>query len=200
MSRRVIVVDRPKFEAAVVQAESGGPLANLSKLNEAIVAIYNSGEVPEPISPSVAGLRLRDFGISIKTVAGKRGRGTAPSAETIEKMRAARALSKGKKKKNHPDKELSLEAMRQTLIHNGAQRFLPLVERIGKGSSTAERKLGCLECVAYMPKEVRDCSDIGCVHWLRRPYQSLKSDSPEDIEAATVAEIAEVEAEDLAVA
>lgn len=77
MARVKVNVDRESLIAAVAQAESNGAYSTMSELYEKAAAAYNDRhpEGLKPITPSVVGLRIVEFGIKTKTVPGKRGGG-----------------------------------------------------------------------------------------------------------------------------
>lgn len=105
MARRKLSVDREKLRQAVEQAESKGPLKNISALCQKVAEIYNSGDVPEDLNPQVVGLRLKEFNFDLKTKKGRRGRkpGVSPGKEetalrasTPRSTAIARQASEGK--------------------------------------------------------------------------------------------------------
>ena len=74
MSRTAIIVDRPKLEAAMAEAEKDGPMKNLLALWNRAAEIYNASSGTNPISFSVVMLRQQEWGTPIKTQAGRKGR------------------------------------------------------------------------------------------------------------------------------
>ncbi len=74
MPRRKLQVSREKFEQAVQEAESKGPLKNISFLCDTVSKIYNNMDVPEKLNPQVVGLRLKEYSIETKTKKSRRGR------------------------------------------------------------------------------------------------------------------------------
>ena len=178
MARVELPVDKQTLSDAIARCEANGPLKNLSALHEAVAADYNSAKPPAfaEISFSVVGLRIKAWGLTVLSQPGKRGRQGPMTEEHKQKLHAARAKAgpKQNKSKGHPRREEYIAAALKVLDNNDAMQFAPLVYRIADGSSTAERKLGCLECVAYKPAEVRKCGSVCCSHFLKRPYQGNK--------------------------
>ncbi len=189
-----IQVDRPKLELAVQLAESKGALSNHNVLWETAASLYNAMDgIPREISFSVVRSRVLEWKLPIVTVAGKRGRAAGVPMTADHKAKLHGGKKKGNKVKRHPQRDASLAAMRAELVRNDAERFLPLVELVGQGSRRAKDKLFCLGCVGYQSAEVRRCSDIGCPHWLSRPFQKSAEDaSAEEMEAEDVVELEEL--------
>lgn len=185
------IIDKDKFKSAVVKAEENGPFENRSALFHKVTEIYNNLSPSIKITPSIVYLRINEFGISIKTPKGKKGR---PSPETIAKMRASRSgisRNRASKLQKNPRYNEAIAAMRALIVYNKSERFLPLVDRIAKGSTVAERKLNCLQCVGFQPREITLCSDLGCPHWLLRPFSMAPVDqelTPEQILEGTEVE------------
>lgn len=76
MARTPVAVDRPMFEAAVVNAEANGPLKNLGLLYGAIVKHYtiltiDNNEI-KPISAAIVKDRLSEWQIELKTEPGRK--------------------------------------------------------------------------------------------------------------------------------
>lgn len=190
MGRRTIVVDRSQLEDALNHAESGGPMKNLDALWKRAAEIYNLGtSIPEPITFSTIALRVKEWGIVVQTQPGKKGKakGVALSVEQKAAMQAGR----GKRKSgNHPMKAKVRAAMEQRLKDNDQLALLPLLDRVIEGSPSACRKWNCLECVGYDRKEVRDCSELACPFFLKRPYQKFKEGDVEEPEAEDASEAA----------
>ena len=168
MAKKPIEVNRAALEQAIQDAENENQFSTLTALWQDVAKRYNAAvNPPKALSPSVVYLRVREWKLSIKTKPGKRG-GTGEHLRGANRApRTSRATKFGKRK----DGQMAFAAMRERLKDNDAERFLPLVDRIEKGSLTAAVKLHCLDCCAYQTPEVRRCSDPGCGMYLFRPYQ-----------------------------
>jgi hypothetical protein len=178
-------VDQKLLVRAIEQAEKDGPLRNLQALWEATCKIYNGlvGETQFPeITPSVVMLRVeRDWHLSHKTVAGKKGRG-ALSDEQKAAMQAGRQggrTSKAEKFAKNP----AIAQAHKLLRERTPERFHNLVDQVEAGSRSAAVKLNCLECSAYVTSEVRQCVCSHCPLFAFRPYQgSVEADEVEELD------------------
>lgn len=179
MARVAFEVDREKLEAAIVKAESGGELGNLSILADKVASLYNSSSPPRDITPSVVKLRITEWGIVVKTKPGKRGRG-ALSEDQKAAMQAARGkrVPRGEKFAKNSELQAGFDELRKEI----PPRFLPLVDRMQAGSQKAAIVLHCLDCVGYSTSEVRHCSAgvQKCAMWPFRPYQKTVVDDIEE--------------------
>jgi len=176
MARRTIPVDKADLTAAIQLAEENGPLQNLSALWKEAASIYNQGD-HENISFSIVGLRVKEWEIPHVTKAGKRG----GDGSHLKGVKRGPRKSKEDKFKKNQDVQASLEQMREMLRLNEAERFMPLVDQIEKGSRAAAVKLNCLQCCAFMTKEVRLCGCGMCPIWPFRPYQgALEQEEQEE--------------------
>jgi hypothetical protein len=177
MAKTATKVDKGWFVLCVEEAEKDGPLANLAKLYDEVARVYNGGKDAsyDEISGAVAKGRITEWSLTVKTLPGRRGRekGVPMSAEHKAKLHAGRAAAgpRVNKSKKHPQREAFIEAATARLKANEALRFLPLVERAANGSSKARCRLRCLDCMAYVPTEIKKCGDVGCENFLVRPYQ-----------------------------
>lgn len=73
MPKKQTEVDRAKLEAAILNAESGGPVAGRTALWSAVATLYNGDNPPCAITPSVVYIRFTQWGLTCKTQPGKRG-------------------------------------------------------------------------------------------------------------------------------
>jgi hypothetical protein len=179
MARKSVAVDKVKLTSAINQAESKGPLGNLSQLWEAAAEIYNKSNPEVQITPSVVYLRVGEFKIPTKTVAGKRGRGPL-TAEHKEAMQKARGKRKPRAEKFASDPSIVESFERQK--SRAPERYLPLVLKSQAGSSKAAIALTCLDCCCWQAIEVKNCGSNDCGLWPIRPYQSKnKKDDDEDV-------------------
>jgi hypothetical protein len=170
-------VDKKKLLAAIEQAEKNGPLANQSSLGEAVAVIYNKMSPPREISFQVVLLRIRAWGLNIKTPKGKRGRqaGTKMTPEHKQALLDGRKGGRAAKILANPKFKQAYNAMRQVVLDHNKKQYLPLVELTIKGRQRAKDKLGCLFCTAFQTMEIKKCSDFSCPQWLTRPYQNIET-------------------------
>lgn len=91
MARTAVKVNREALEDAIKQAESGKTYSTLGELWETVASIYNSNvkssvstdanvKTAKPLTASVVMLRVKEWGIPIKTKPGKKGRGRKANA------------------------------------------------------------------------------------------------------------------------
>jgi hypothetical protein len=174
MAKKPFPVDKDKLIQAIAIAEKDGPLGNQSMLNQAVADIYNERFDPEKeLTKGVVYLRIRDWNLEVQTKPGKRGR-TKMTDEHKAKLHAARKAgrSRSEKIRRDPKKQEVIKNLREDV----PKRFLPLVERIARGSKVAAVKLNCLQCVGYETAAVKECTAMACAMWLFRPYQGKLSD------------------------
>lgn len=105
MARTKISIDKAKFEQAVRQAEANGPLPNISALTVAVAEIYNAMDGAAAIQPQVVGLRLKEFGLEIKTKKGKRGRSPGGTNRPREEREPRQEQCPQEPKKRRPRQE-----------------------------------------------------------------------------------------------
>ena len=81
-----VEIDRPTFEQALLDSEMNGPLANLNTLWIAAAKYYNQYKPVnfKEISFSQVMLRATEWGITVKTVAGRKGRPKSESKNETE--------------------------------------------------------------------------------------------------------------------
>lgn len=175
MPKVALEIDLAAFVASVKEAEANGALANMSRLNEVVANLYNEKVKPtKPIQPGVIGLRLKEWKIETLTKPGKKGReaGVPLSDEQKAAMLAGRKNSQIKAKdKSNPLRARYIKEMTDRLRINDAMTYVSLVEKCADGKEKAIRKMQCLQCVGYSPKEVSICTDFACPQLLKRPYQ-----------------------------
>ena len=150
-------VDRSKLESAITTAESNGGLPNITLLCQVVAELYNANNPPRVITHSVVGLRIREWGISIKTIKGKRGRVSDSPTNSDCKPKGNR-LS---------------ESVLQTLHRDVPLRFHPVIGRLNEGSRSAAVKLKCLECSGWQTSEVAKCVCPDCPLFSFRPYKRI---------------------------
>lgn len=171
MSRTAIEVDRDYLTRSIKEAEKDGPLKGFSQLFEKVAEIYNGKVAKAPgsiraITPAIAGLRIKGWGIKTLTQKGKRGRsggfGTGPKGVRVKK---------GEKFASNPE---IVEALKK-LKESTPAKYHPLVDQVANGSRKAADKLKCLACSCYQPIEVKNCPVKACALWPFRSKQLTTS-------------------------
>jgi len=183
MARRTTPVDREKLVEAISQIEGdNGIEGGITELCKQVAKRYNRNVCPDiPLTHSVVGLRIREWGLPIKTKGGRGRRKGTPMSEAhkaaLKKGRARNTKSRAEKFKESPVAQESLAEMRR----NTPPRFHNVLESVEQGSRTAAVKLHCLECSGWITSEVRKCECNHCSLFLFRPYQG-KVEADEDPE------------------
>jgi hypothetical protein len=171
MPRQTVPVNRAKLEAALKEAEKNGPLRSQIHLWKAAAEIYNRVASP-PVTHSVVILRVKEWGLKVKTQPGKRG-------AICEEHKAALRAGRGKR----PSRAAKMGGFAATfgkLEQEVPERFRPLVEQALTGSLRVALKLMCLGCSAYQPAEIKHCGVTGCPLFPYRPYQVADATPEED--------------------
>lgn len=179
MAKTAIEVDRDLLVSCIEEVEGKGPLATQKDVWEKSAKMYNGRTGLSEITPSIVGLRVKTWNVSVKTQSA-RGRGKGPMSEAHKK-----ALLAGRgKRRSKADKFQESSVAQQALAdlrQSTPERFQPVLDKIENGSRSEAVKLHCLECSGFQTSEVRKCKITRCALYLFRPYQgSLEAD--EDVE------------------
>jgi len=160
-------VDRPKLEAALREAEKNGPLANMGELWKRVAELYNANPGVQQITFSVVLLRVKEWGIQVKTQPGRKG------GPMSEEHKQAFAVSRGKRTpRAEKMKEFkTFDLLRAELGKDNRRRFLPVVDAAEKGSLRAAIKLTCLDCCNWQTSEIKLCGIESCAMFPHRPYK-----------------------------
>jgi hypothetical protein len=167
MAKAATPVNREKLVAALQLAEANGPLASRDALWRRTAELYN-GFAERPISFSVVGLRVKEWGLSIQTQAGRRGAPMTPEHKAALAAGRGERVPRAEKLKAYRTYDLLSEEMSKD---EETARFLPVVEAARKGSIKAAIKLQCLDCSNWQPQEIRECVIESCPMFPHRPYQ-----------------------------
>lgn len=164
MPKVPVKVDSRLLKKSIETAESDGPMPTQSGLWKRVAEIYNGQTEGKKISHSVVMLRVKEWGIPVKTKPGKRGRSSMAAARSAK---SGQRQSKAEKFQNDEGIRRSLDILSERV----PERFLPVLERVREGSRTAAVKLKCLECSVWQTPEIRNCTNHACALWAFRPYQ-----------------------------
>lgn len=149
MAKQAIQINREDFQNVISSLELNGGFTSRSALWSAIEESEWAKKLsPRPLTAQVAMLKAKEFNLEIKTPLGKRG------------------ASKGIVRKER--KRVSLEMVGDIKV---PQKYNPLLKRLSQGSLKAAIKLKCLECSAWVAKEVGSCQVHGCPLFPIRPFQ-----------------------------
>lgn len=146
MGRASLVIDKAELEREISNAESAKTFENQSRLFEYICGtdwakgIKDSLGRPKLPSPVNIYQRVKEFGITLKTQAGKKGGGLKGPRTKGERFKGDKSL----------------------LIKSVPAEYKPLAEKVVSGSMKAAIKLKCLECCCYQMTEVRKCTMTDC--------------------------------------
>jgi ribosomal protein L44E len=163
MGRRTILVDKIKLQNIINKLEDEQEFATRGQLCETVAKKYTTQEGIH-ITSSVVYLRIKEFGIEIKTQPGKRGRGGLPNRISGNETKR---IPRKEKFKTNPTIQIALAKINKAT----PERFRPMAERIRKGSMKAALQLKCLDCSDYSTTEVKRCGCNDCPLWVFRPYQ-----------------------------
>lgn len=177
--KKPIKVDLKLLKQVVAEVENSQEFTNLTSLYECVAKQYNgrlqdivlaskgaaNGAMFPPITHSVVKLRIKEFGIKIKTKAGKRGRPMGSSNDTKPRKR----ISRGEKFSHNPEIQASLEAMYAEFPDK--KRW---VDHIKDGSMKYAIKLGCYDCMGRSTADVQKCGIIRC------PFYPISRRQPKD--------------------
>jgi hypothetical protein len=185
-------VNRQQLVNAIAAAEANGPLTNRQALYGAVAERYNVACGPTQssqwITSSIVLLRIKEWGLSVKTPVGKRGR---PAGCAIPRKLDDQGNPIPRKRKGRKASETNLNAMREGEFVG--EQYKGLLQRIENGSLTARVKANCLTCAGFMRTEIANCGCTGCPLWDVRPYQNgAVSDATETEEVAENSELVNV--------
>ena len=157
--REATPVDRDRLLKAVAEIEKHGPLSKRSELYDAVAARYNEG-ADQPITSSVVDLRLGKWAVPLKT----------PKARSVTGGTDGKAVRKRKLRVlNRDDNQKGMTYLLE--VNKVSKLYLPLVDKVMRGSRSAAVKLNCLACCGFNKREVRLCSDSACPMHQFRPFQ-----------------------------
>jgi len=200
MAKKTIPVARTVLQAAINEVESKQSFSNLSSLHVVVSDRYNASSrdasFPD-ISPSVVGLRIKEFNLTHKTTAGKRGRGVM-----TDEQKAAMAAGRAGGRRSRSEKFAENPAIANALIRLRVyvpERFHNKVDKVVQGGSMkAAVALKCLDCAGFSTVEIRNCAITQCALWAFRPYQGNASEGDEGDEGDEAEEAEEAEIEEVA--
>lgn len=172
-------VNRQRLAEAIAAAEANGPLTNRQTLYAAVCERYNVACGPSAssqwITPSVVLLRIKEWGMTVKTPIGKRGR--PAGCKIAPRLDANGNPIARQKRKGRKASAANLEAMRQGEFKGSS--YEGLLTRIENGSLTARIKANCLACAGFDRSEVKHCGVTSCPLWDVRPYRESTSNNSE---------------------
>ena len=158
MARTTIPVNRQKLVEIIAKLEGENQYTNRSTLFAAISQQYGDSR----ITPAIIYLRVREWGLTLQTPVGKRGRKLGEhKGIAIGKVARAEKFAR-----NEGIKNALVELVKTT-----PQRFQPVGQRVDNGSKKAALQLKCFDCCDYQTTEVCHCPVVNCSLWAFRPYQ-----------------------------
>lgn len=174
MAKTAKSVNRQRLAQAIADAEAEGPLTNRQTLYAAVCERYNVacgvGASREWITPSIVLLRIQEWGMTVKTPIGKRGR---PAGSKIpQKLDENGQPIARKRRQGRKASAANLNAMREGEFSSAS--FDGLLAKIANGSLTARIKANCLACAGFDRSEIKHCGVTSCPLWDVRPFQTPK--------------------------
>jgi len=164
MPRIKTIVDKELLQEAINQVEETTTFPNLTTMQEAAANKYNELKTDDlkEINKSIVYLRIKEFGLSYKTVKGKRGRskgfGSGNGKRTARKKKFA----------SDPMILKSLDAIDE---HFKDDSFDSKLKKLRNGSMRAAITLYCIDCCGGQRAEVARCSSYSCPLFPFKPYK-----------------------------
>lgn len=154
MPKTELQVDEKELRQAIKDAEDNNTFANHAELFSFVSqSDWAENHSPKPVTPSIVMLRVKKYGIELKTPKGKRG---FPKGLKTTRTR----------KKSNPASDNA------DLVESAPPEFKPMVLKILETNSKVGRlKLMCLQCVNWDRKEVKLCDITSCPLHPIRPYK-----------------------------
>lgn len=149
MAKQAIQINREDFQNVISSLELSGGFTSRSALWSAIEGSNWAKQLsPRPLTAQVAMLKAREFNLDIKTPLGRKG--------------AAKGVVRPQRKR------ISLALIGDVKV---PEKYKGLANRLAQGSLKAGIKLKCLDCSAWVSKEVRNCQVNSCPLFPIRPFQ-----------------------------
>ena len=167
---KAAAIDKVKLQAIITQCEQNGPLANRKNLFTEVAKKY-AEQCGLVASHSTLAVFAQKCGMTMVTPKGKRGMSAGTN------LHRGPRHSRAEKFAGNPDTVLSIKG----IVATTPERFLPVADRVAKGSMKAAVQLKCLDCCCFVTSEIRNCTAIECSLWPYRPYQG--SQSPDETPA-----------------
>lgn len=172
MGRSPLIVKEEELRKVITELEAVNTYATQGELFEAVAntdwgkGVRNANWRVKGIKAPVVYQKVREYGIVVKTVKGKRGRVTGQPVN-----RRARS-----EKMDNPDVKYAVQQLRDdiNLIGDDKERLLGMVDKIEAGSVNMAVKLKCMECHGYEGKTYKECNapcplrPINLIFWPRK--------------------------------
>jgi len=142
-------ITKDELQQVIDQLENENQFVNRSELWKAVShTAWAQNTKPVAATAAVVALRVRQFGIVVKTPLGKRGRSARQSLPTVNIFPA------------------NTNELKEVV----PEKFKHLIEKSQRSLKTAI-KLKCLDCSGWDKKEVKYCPIQGCSLYRHRPYK-----------------------------
>ena len=172
MPRPTIQINKDSFTAIIADLETKKTYRNHSELFKDVSSVYNDKHQQDGITltPAIVYLRVKEWAVALKTQKGKKGRQKGEQLNTAGVTSVVR-LPRGEKFASSDLARQSIGKLRQEVKREQKGRFLPLVNRLEKGSMKAAVALKCIDCCAGSTTDIKHCPCTSCSLYLFRPYQ-----------------------------
>lgn len=167
MARPTINFDKAVLVKAIQLAEEGASFNSRDAMFAKAIDQYKSlgGVEADKLTKILVYQRVKQWGLELKTVAGRKGRALGTKVE-----RKPRVVTMT------PTKQMSFAAVRSSIksarLPAAAEtRLNTLVSKVEKGSLKAAIKLNCLSCANFQREEVANCECYECPLFSLRPFQ-----------------------------
>jgi len=158
MPRPTVEVDKNKLDSIIKELESKNTYNTQSALYEAVSKAYGD----EKVTPSVVMLRIKQFGLEIKTQKAK-------ISADVFRERINNAITGDDTIK--PKAKQTTHQLLEYADSKEKEKYLKVAKSTLRGSRKACIKMMCLQCTNWQPTEIKYCPCTGCALWLFRPYQ-----------------------------
>lgn len=169
MARVKVEISKGELEEVIQTLETkNGPYKNRSALHDAVAETdWAKSYDPKPITASVVGLRIAEFGIEPLTPKGKKGRpaGFNPQVNQAKRRQKKKAILSNPR----------VDEIFNRLAKDAPTSLQRTIELARNGSMAAAVKVQCCHCVGFesAAENIRGCSAKMCALYPFRPYQTV---------------------------
>lgn len=199
MGKARFLIKKAELQKEIEKLEAVNTYVNQAELFDAVAKTQWATSQPKsdgtkkPVTAAVVGLRVKEFGLSLKTPKGRKGgfaKGVAPT-------KGDRA-SKVKKKNGYLTSFNQIKYNLGTVWRKGKRvpnepRMKLINQVFDKGSLKSAVRLTCIECCCGQVEEAKKCTVYGCPLWPVSPFTGLTFDT---LKGLTDGEVDEVDEEE----
>lgn len=153
MGRKAIAIEKVDLDAALKLAESTKTWPNHNQLFKHLAEQFGC-------APIIIRNRILDFGLTMKTEKGKKGRTAGDGAGFL-----------GPRKRKGKANDYKI-ALNMVFAQDGMSKR---VDSASKGSLKSAVALKCYDCAGFSKREVGLCTIVSCPLWAYRPWVNKQS-------------------------